>query len=150
MIKDPLTVWNGQYPYDALAVAGITPQSSQADVEQASFTLMATHTMNPTTQKAWHELRDIQRRLLADFLLYDIDPANDIGRAQERIRRELADHGEPPELTAAITIPAEILGGLADELSEVRLEPPPPPVVPADLCAFPSQTLIDRLIHFDR
>jgi hypothetical protein len=150
VIKDPLTVWDGQFPYDALAPAGITPGSTREEVEDASFTLMAEGLMNPATQKAWHELRDLQRRLLVDFLLYDIDPLTDIGAARDRIRQQLADPGEPAELAAAITVPAELLDGLAEELNEITIEAPPPPDVPAALAAIPSRHLMDSLVHFDR
>ncbi|GDY31983.1 hypothetical protein [Gandjariella thermophila] len=148
MIKDPLTVWNGPFPYDALAPAGITPRSTQAEVEDASFTLMTRRLMNPVTQKAWDELRDVRRRLLADFLLYDVDPA-DFDEARQHVRRELADPGEPSQVTDALAAPVEFLDDLAGDLSEVTLTPPPP-VLPRDLDAFPPQSLIDSLISFDR
>jgi hypothetical protein len=150
VIKDQLTVWNGQFPYDVLAPAGITPMSTQAEVEDASFTLMTKRMMNTTTQKAWDELRDPQRRLLVDILLYNVDPAEEIARARERIERELADPGEPPELAGALTVPAELLDELADELTTVHLESPPPVAAPPELAPFPPQSLIDSLILFDR
>jgi hypothetical protein len=150
VIKDQLTVWSGQFPYDALAPAGITPQSSQAEVEDASFALMTKRMMNSTTQKAWDELRDPQRRLLVDMLLYNVDPAEEIGRARARLERELADTGEPPELAEALTVPAELLHELAAELTTVHLEPPGPVAAPKELGPFPSPSLIDSLIQFDR
>jgi hypothetical protein len=122
VIKDPLTVWNGQFPYDALDRAGITPESSQSDVEEASFTLMTGRMMTPAAQKAWHELRDIRRRLLVDLLLYDVGPDIGTGQAREKIQPEPADPGETS----------------------------PGPLPPAGLGDFPSQHFIDSLIHFDR
>lgn len=143
MIQDPLTVWNGTYPYDALAAVGITPESTQADVEQASFDLMAAGLMNPATQKAWAELRDVRLRLLADFLQYDVDPASDIGRARDRIRAQLGDPGAPPEVGAALVMPPEIMDELADELTGTGFGPLP------ESGGFPLWPLIDRLIEFD-
>jgi hypothetical protein len=96
VIKDPLTVWNGQFPYDALGRAGITPESSQSDVEEASFTLMTGRMMTPATQKAWHELRDIRRRMVVDLLLYDIGLDTEPAQAGDRIQRELADTSPEP------------------------------------------------------
>jgi hypothetical protein len=150
VIKDQLTVWNGQFPYDLLAAVGITPQSSQAEVEDASFALMTKRMMNPATQKAWDELRDPQRRLLVDILLYNADPAEEIARVKERIERELADPEEPPELATVLMMPAELLHELADELSTVHVELPPQVPVPQRFNTFPPQSLIDSLIQFDR
>lgn len=73
MIEDPLTSWPGRFPYQALAGAGITPLSTQDEVEDVAFTLMAEGAMNPTTQQAWRRLRDVPTRLVVDLLLYDID-----------------------------------------------------------------------------
>ncbi len=150
MIVDPLTVWNGQFPYDALEPAGITPASSREDVEQASFTLMTARMMTPATQKAWQELRDMRQRLVVDFLLYDVDPAAEFGQARAAIQRQLAGHGEPPGLDGAFTVPVDLLHGLADELTEAGLDPPPPPDVPDGLRALPSHDFLDGLVHFDR
>lgn len=95
MIEDPLTTWPGGFPYRVLAEAGITPHSTQDDVEAAAFTLMAEGMMNPTTQQAWSRLRDIPGRLLLDLLLYDIDDAT-IGRLHDAITRELAESARDP------------------------------------------------------
>lgn len=76
MIEDPLGTWPGRSPYQVLADVGITPRSTQADVEDAAFTLMAEGMMNPTTQQAWRRLRDVKSRLLVDLLLYDADPTD--------------------------------------------------------------------------
>lgn len=150
MIKDPWTVWDGQYPYDVLAPAGITPESSQAEIRDASFTLMTKGMMkNPVTQKAWDDLRNTQRRLLADFLLYDVDPAAELRQVRERILHELSESDEPPEVAAALTLHAELLRELTGELTDVTLEPRPVRV-PRELDTFSTQSLIDSSIRFDR
>ncbi|GAA2786135.1 hypothetical protein [Saccharopolyspora taberi] len=123
MIIDPTTAWSGPFPYDVLAPAGITPESAHSEVEDASFTLMARGLMNQAAHKAWNQLRDPRTRLLADLLVYDVDPGAEIGRARERIRRELA--------------------GLALEASE-------PASIPPEIGAFPARALIDSLVEFDR
>ena len=73
MIEDPLTTWPGRFPYRVLADVGITPRSTQADVEDAAFTLMTENLMDPAAHQAWHRLRDVPTRLLVDLLLYDLD-----------------------------------------------------------------------------
>lgn len=149
MIKDPLTAWDGEFPYDALEAADITPQSTQAEVEDASFTLMTRHLMNPVTQKAWNELRDVQRRLLADFLLYDLDPAAEAAAARRRVQAELTEVEERPEVAEALSLKADSFGSPAEGLAEVRLEPPPV-YLSSRALDFPEQSFIDSLIQFDR
>lgn len=151
MIEDPLTTWPDQFPYRVLAEFGITPQSTEAEVKDVVFTLMAEDMMNPTTQHAWHQLRDLTSRLLVDLLLYDIDQEADLDRIQDHIARQLSEPGEPPEVTETLTtIPLDIMDCLADELTDLCVRPPEPPTPPADLCAFPTPSFIDGLIQFDR
>jgi hypothetical protein len=102
VIEDPLTIWPGQFPYRVLADFGITPRSTQADVEDVAFTLMAEGRMNPTTQQAWRELRDVTSRLLVDLLLYDID--------QEVDHDPRLEHPEPPAGLDAFPTPSFIDG----------------------------------------
>ena len=73
MIKDPELKWNGPFPYDVLAAAGLTPHSTMREVKDASFVLMARDAMTPEVRAAWDELRLTPRRLLADFFLYPTD-----------------------------------------------------------------------------
>lgn len=121
MIEDPLTSWPGPFPYRVLAGFGITPQSTQADVRDVVFELMNEDMMNPTTQQASGQLRDLAGRLLADLLLYDIDLEADLDQWHDRVTRELADLREQDEIA--------------------------PPV---DLDSFPTQAFIDGVIRFDR
>ena len=149
MIKDPLTAWDGEFPYDALEPAGITPQSTQAEVDDASFTLMTRHLMNPVTQKAWNQLRDVQRRLLADFLLYDVDPAVELDEARRRVEAELDEFDPPPEIRDAVDLTAESFGPIAGPARTIRLTPPPL-YVSSRSGDYPRQSFIDELIEFDR
>ncbi|MFE2942044.1 hypothetical protein ACFXKG_23790 [Streptomyces sp. NPDC059255] len=153
MIKDPLTEWDGPFPYDELTVAGVTPDTTHAAMADVSFDLMTRRLMNARTQNAWHELRDLRRRLLADVLLYDIDPAEEVARARAELVAErvaAGGGGEPPEVARALSVPVEWLNALATELSAVEV-PVPEAAGPAPgLGVFPSGALIDSLIRFDR
>jgi hypothetical protein len=91
MLKDPLTRWHGPFPYDVLAKAGITLSSSLREVLDASFSLMEQGAMTLEERQAWDELRLLPRRLLADFFLYDLDPAAEIARARRALEDETGD-----------------------------------------------------------
>ncbi len=113
MIKDPLTRWDGLFPYDALAPVGITPESSMKEVMDASFELMAQGLMTPEVRKAWDELRNKQRRLLVDFFLYQFDFHEELNRATEALDRQLAE-------LAAIPDVSRLLEAGLDDLSQIR------------------------------
>lgn len=150
MIKDPRTVWAGSFPYDVLAPAGITPNSTQAEVEDASFTLMRKGLMNPAAQRAWNELRDPARRMVVDLLLYDVDLDGEIAEALDRVRRMMADPDEPPGVADAVTVPAEFADGLAEELTDLNLAPPRAIDTARELGRMPELAPMRRLIRFDR
>jgi hypothetical protein len=151
VIEDPLTTWPGPFPYRVLAEFGITPRSTQAEVRDVTFTLMTEDRMNPTTQQAWGQLRDLTGRLLADLVQYDVDQETDIDRLRDQITHELASPGEPDEVTEALrTMPIELMACLADELTDLCVEPPLTPRPPADLAVFPAPAFLDGLIRFDR
>ncbi|AZM56190.1 hypothetical protein DMA15_29325 [Streptomyces sp. WAC 01529] len=90
MIKDPDASWEGPFPYDALAPAGVTPWTTHAEMRDVSFELLARHLMTPVTQQAWDELRGVRRRMLVDLLLYDVDPDAELPLAADEIDRRLA------------------------------------------------------------
>ncbi|MFC8128841.1 hypothetical protein [Streptomyces sp. NPDC057302] len=103
MIKDPSTSWDGgPFPYDALAEVGVTPGTSHAGLQDASFELLARRLMTPVTQQAWDELRVVRRRMVAELLLYDVDLEAEIPAAQAALDRAfaaaepLAPTGPPP------------------------------------------------------
>ncbi|MFC4857373.1 hypothetical protein [Actinophytocola glycyrrhizae] len=67
-MKDPLTAWDGEFPYDVLA--GISPESSHAEVQDAPFKLMRENRFTRDAQVAWEELRHVERRLFVDLFVY--------------------------------------------------------------------------------
>jgi hypothetical protein len=132
MFKDPATRWDGTFPYDALAAVGITPESSAKEILDASYELMARGLMTPAVRRAWDELRAPDRRLVADFFMYEVDLPSEITAAAERIERELLGG---PCTSAELSVPALIAAELAsvcDDVIELLLPPldldePPPP-----------------------
>jgi hypothetical protein len=83
----------GVSPYDALAPAGITPDSTQRDLQDASYTLIEQGLWTPERRAAWDELRRVEGRLWVDFFLPSM-----LGNAQEMARLELiADFDERPD-----------------------------------------------------
>ena len=69
MYKDPLTEWEDGFPYDLLAPAGVTPESSMQEIRDSSFILMAQGEMTPQVRRAWDTLRQPDRRLVVDFFM---------------------------------------------------------------------------------
>jgi hypothetical protein len=146
MIKDPGLRWDGEFPYDALAAAGVTPQATQDEVRRASFTLMKKRMMTPGARVAWDELRVTPQRMVADFLLYDLDADAEIAAAIEatRVERDGPDAGTRPVCALSIT-------------AELWDEPNPGSLLPADAAdgtedmnAFMAAAFPDWLITFDR
>jgi hypothetical protein len=168
MIKDPGLSWDGEFPYDVLAEAGITPLATQDEVRRASFTLMKKRMMTPRVRVAWDELRDPERRMIADFLLYDLDVAAEIAAVAETTRRNLAS----ADVAGADVAGADVAGADAagadadDEAGPVRAlsvttdlwdEPDPRSLLPEgladtpeELAAFMAAAFPDSLITFDR
>lgn len=147
MIKDPDTTWDGPFPYDVLAEAGITPDSTQREVaDEAPFTLMTSGLLTPRAQRALDELRDPQRRLVADFLLYDIDVAAGIERLASRLGPL---PGEPDAVTETLSPRPGWLSTLAETIAATCDPAPriPERPRPGTLAVAP---LIDMLIEFDR
>ena len=64
-----------------------------------SFKLMARRMMTQRARLAWDELRMIQRRMLVDFMLYDIDLTAEIAAARQAAERELADAASHPRIS---------------------------------------------------
>lgn len=145
-----MTAWEGPFPYDVLAVVGVTPLLPHAGVLDVSYELLAQGLMTPEVRKAWDELRLPQRRLLVDFLLYDVDLAPEIAAAQAAVDHELQQPGEPPEAAAALELPPSLLDDLAGDLRDVALEPPPRLEAMPEFDDAASSRLLDELIRFDR
>lgn len=145
MIKDPGLSWDGEFPYDALAAAGITPRATQDEVRRASFTLMRKRMMTPGARVAWDELRIPERRMITDFLLYDLDADAEIAAATAAAQRDLnGPDGARP--VCALSVTAE----LWDEPDADRLLPPDAADGAGDLDAFMAAAFPDWLITFDR
>jgi hypothetical protein len=143
VIEDPLTAWeDGPFPYDAVAAAGVTPWTSQARVEE-----LAAGSQSP---RAWDELRTVRRRLLADLMLYPVDPATEIAGARAQVERALAEPGEPLEVAEELRFRAPPPEDWAEELGPMEL--PEPQEVPsyAEFDSLTPDALIDQLIEFDR
>jgi hypothetical protein len=86
MLKDPLTEWEDGFPYDLLVPAGITPESSMQEIQDASFTLLEQGAMTPQVRKAWDALRHPDRRLVVDFFMIqgEFDYPTIEGRVEEQ------------------------------------------------------------------
>lgn len=89
MLKDPVTRWNGPFPYDVLGRAGITPAASLQEVLGASFTLMEQGGMTAEERQAWDELRLLPRRLLVDFFLYELELDKAAADARKALEAEI-------------------------------------------------------------
>lgn len=123
MLKDPLTDWDGIFPYDALACVGITPYSTMKEVIDASFELMAQNRMTPEVRAAWDHLRIKQKRLLVDFFLYQFDPHTELGRAQRALARRLNELSQPPDVSHLLSIdPVDVLSQMGHDLREIPMD----------------------------
>lgn len=91
MIKDPQTYWPDGFPYDVLAPAGITPDSSLKQIRDAPFDLMEQGSMTPEVRKAWDTLRHPAQRLMVDFFLYHSEAAAELLLAQNQSGEEATD-----------------------------------------------------------
>jgi hypothetical protein len=69
-MKDPLTMWDGPFPYDVFADVGISPESTHADVKNVTYTLMRKNQLTQEAQAAWNELQLLDRRLFVDLFVY--------------------------------------------------------------------------------
>jgi hypothetical protein len=70
MKPELLPPWkHGASPYDVLAPAGITLDSRQREIQDASYTLIEQGLWTPEKRMAWDELRRIEGRLWVDFFL---------------------------------------------------------------------------------
>lgn len=63
----------GHCPYRVLADVGIGLLSSMKEIRDSSFLLMQEDRWTPDVRAAWNELRMVERRLVVDFLRYDMD-----------------------------------------------------------------------------
>lgn len=78
--------WDGPFPYVLLARFGITPNSTAAQVLDASFD-MADALSDPQTNDAWESLRLCRNRLFLDFFCSDLpDDATPVPAGGDPVR----------------------------------------------------------------
>jgi hypothetical protein len=150
MLKDPFMAWDGPFPYDLLKSVGVTPMLPHPEMLDVSFELAAQGLLGSEVNRAWEELRLIERRLFVDFLLYELDPATEIPAARETVEQAISRPGEPPEVAEALTVPPDLVDGLAGEVRLPEPVPPPGPDVLPELGEVPPRHLLNQLIRFDR
>jgi tetratricopeptide (TPR) repeat protein len=85
LVRDPACYEDGVFPYDVLSPAGITADSPQRDVKDASFTLMEEGLMTPEGRLAWDQLRSVPERLKVDALMYRLRGVKDLRSLQQRL-----------------------------------------------------------------
>jgi hypothetical protein len=122
MVKDPLTTWDGLFPYDALASVGITPASSMKEILDASFDLMAQGLMTSEVRQAWDQLRFPEKRLFVDFFLYQVDLPAEIARISEELADATLEEIAPTDLSALLTIDPDIVRGMEQDFRDIPLE----------------------------
>lgn len=135
MLKDPQGSWPGGNPYEALASAGITPGSSQKEVLEASFRLMAKRRLTAEVRAAWDRLRDPASRLEVDFLFYAVDLEGELERAAGRLAVELEAWAEVAVPASLLAIEETDLAGLEADFGPLALAPVEV-AIPADLPAY--------------
>lgn len=69
MIKDPDITWEGEFPYDVLKPAGVTPYSKIDEVMNAKRFFTRRHQV-AEARSAFAALGKIDSRLFIDFFLY--------------------------------------------------------------------------------
>lgn len=61
-------------PYELLADFGVTDDCSMVDVHRAGMNAQRQRALTPERSQAWRELRDPEKRLLADLFRFQSDP----------------------------------------------------------------------------
>ncbi|MEU6253668.1 hypothetical protein [Streptomyces sp. NPDC047043] len=102
LIEDPAGGPTGTSPYAALAPAGVTPWTTQAEMQDVSFELHERGLMSPQTQQAWNDLRSTRRRLLFDLFLYDIGDGPGADEVPEESGEAARPAGPPPVWAARL------------------------------------------------
>jgi hypothetical protein len=70
-MRDPLFRWPEPFPYDQLRRFGISPTSTQKEINNVGFDLLE----DGSTQEreAWDQLRLVRSRLFVDFFFYQME-----------------------------------------------------------------------------
>jgi hypothetical protein len=120
MVKDPLTRWEGMFPYDALSKANISPDSTMEEIRDGPFILLEKGEMTPEVRQAWDELRFAESRLVVDFFLYRISLSQEIARLRETLDELLlAEDTRPYVVSSAPAGFEEELRGINREFREI-------------------------------
>ena len=122
MTRDPLTTWAGVFPYDALAPAGITPNSTMKQVKDALFDLMTQGPVSHEARAAWDELRITQRRLLVDFFLYQFDAEEVLSKAIEKLDEQISALAQMPDVSYVHQISLEDLNQMQQDLRNIPVQ----------------------------
>jgi hypothetical protein len=71
--QDPDMVWDGMFPYDAVASAGVTPHATMSEIRNARGYFARTRSSSKEVIQAWGELQRIDSRLFYDFFFYRLE-----------------------------------------------------------------------------
>jgi hypothetical protein len=63
---------DGEFPYDTLREAGVTPDSPMKEIRDAPFALIEQGAWSREKRAACDQLRTVNQRLWVDFLLYPL------------------------------------------------------------------------------
>lgn len=148
MLKDPSTIWEGPFPYDALVGVGITPESTMPEILDASFDLMANGQMTPEVRLVWDDLRIADRRMIVDFFLYQIDLGQELSRTREALRIALNEWHEPIDPDSLMAPEPGELEAIAQDVRPISIEPPDLEPLP-EFDAIPEPPIEDG-VAFDR
>jgi hypothetical protein len=74
MYKDPDMTWDGEFPYDVLAPAEVTPYSSMREIMAAKRYFTRRHEVEKG-RSAFESLGVIKGRLFVDFFLHRLPPS---------------------------------------------------------------------------
>jgi hypothetical protein len=83
MEKDENLIWEGGFPYDVLAEAGITPASNAGEVLDSLKYFRKRKRLTTEVKAAWEKLRLVKSRLFLDFFLYNVDPGSVVDEERE-------------------------------------------------------------------
>lgn len=123
-IDDPDFPWPNGYPYgrlsERLRAAGLPevgPETPARAINDLLFDLMGGGRIEPAIRTAWEELRHLDRRLLVDFFLYQLE------QGDTTAPEDLPCPVETPDLTALADVPPDF---------EALIPPAeaPPPLTP--------------------
>lgn len=146
LVKDPHLPWTGPFPYEHLSAclracgaALIGPASTAGQVRDAFFDLMAGGQPSNAARAAWDSLRQIDQRLVIDFLMYEL-PSCDLDEIAEALAACDMPVHVPDFGMLAAALPPDALSLLAPErVTDVAA--PPPYAIPVSMLTVPPVDL---------